>query len=97
MKIQHLTNWPRVTKRAEPAAKPVGLQEWGLHRTWGTWASPSLVSVHFPDSPGPRSQLAVQATVAEETAQHCQLSVTKGVFIAGMLTAVRVPHLFTKC
>lgn len=29
--------------------------------------------------------------------RHCQLSGTKGVFTAGTLTAVRVPHLFTKC
>lgn len=28
---------------------------------------------------------------------HCQLLGTKGVFTAGTLTAVRVPHLFTKC
>lgn len=36
-------------------------------------------------------------TLAEEAQWHCQLSVTKGVFTAGTLTAVRVPHLFTKC
>lgn len=35
--------------------------------------------------------------LAEALGWHCQLSGTKGVFTAGPLTAVRVPHVFTKC
>lgn len=42
------------------------------------------------------AELAVVAAFAGETEQHCQLLVTKGVFITGAVTAVRMPHLFTK-